>query len=30
VVDSIFELNIILGSDRQSEEKSKREVSLVP
>lgn len=30
VVDSIFELNIILGSDRQSEEDSKREVSLVP
>ena len=29
VVDSIFELNIILGSDRQSEEQSKREVSLV-
>ena len=30
VVDSIFELNIILGFDRQSEEESKREVSLVP
>ena len=30
VVDSIFELNIVLSSDRQSEEKSKREVSLVP
>jgi hypothetical protein len=30
VVDSIFELNIILGSDRQSGEESKREVSLVP
>lgn len=30
VVDSIFELNIILGSDRQSEEESKRKVSLVP
>jgi hypothetical protein len=30
VVDSIFELNIILGSDRQTEEQSKREVSLVP
>ncbi len=28
VVDSIFELNIILGSDRQSEEENKREVSL--
>ncbi len=30
VVDSIFELNIILGFDRQIEEKSKREVSLIP
>jgi hypothetical protein len=29
VVDSIFELNIVLGSDRQGEEESKREVSLV-
>ena len=30
VVDSIFELNIVLSSDRQSEDKSKREVSLLP
>ncbi len=30
VVDSIFELNIILGSDRKSEEKSRKEVSLLP
>jgi hypothetical protein len=30
VVDSIFELNIILSSNRLSEEQSKREVSLLP
>lgn len=30
VVDSIFELNIILGSERKKEEESKREISLVP
>jgi hypothetical protein len=29
VVDSIFELNIILGFDRQSQEESKKELSLV-
>ena len=30
VVDSIFELNIILGFDRKEEERKKKEVSLLP